>query len=133
MKPVLADTFFFLAAVNPKDSAHSRAIAWSDSYDGPLVTTAWVITELADALADHRHRQTFSRLYRTMMEDPRLRIIPAQQALLERGLRWYFDRPDKDWSLTDCISFAVMNDEALSEALTGDHHFGQAGFAALLC
>jgi hypothetical protein len=44
----------------------------------------------------------------------------------------YDARPDKDWSLTDCISFVVMGDERLTEALTGDRHFVQAGFVALL-
>jgi uncharacterized protein len=41
-------------------------------------------------------------------------------------------RPDKEWSLTDCISFAAMREENLTEALTGDRHFEQAGFRALL-
>jgi hypothetical protein len=44
----------------------------------------------------------------------------------------YFQRRDKEWSLTDCISFTVMSDEGLTDALTGDHHFEQAGFTALL-
>jgi predicted nucleic acid-binding protein len=45
---------------------------------------------------------------------------------------FYESRPDKAWSLTDCISFVVMNQHGLTEALTGDHHFEQAGFTALL-
>jgi len=48
------------------------------------------------------------------------------------GLELYARRPDKSWSLTDCISFVVMTDRGLTEALTGDHHFEQAGFRALL-
>jgi hypothetical protein len=51
---------------------------------------------------------------------------------LERGWALYADRPDKYWSLTDCISFVVMKDHQITEALTGDHHFEQAGFVALL-
>jgi len=46
--------------------------------------------------------------------------------------RMYQRRPDKNWSLTDCISFVVMQDHGITEALTGDHHFEQAGFVALL-
>jgi hypothetical protein len=49
-----------------------------------------------------------------------------------RACGWLRDRPDKDWSLTDCISFVVMEDENIKEALTADHHFEQAGFVALL-
>jgi uncharacterized protein len=41
-------------------------------------------------------------------------------------------RRDKEWSLTDCISFVVMKERGLTEALTADHHFEQAGFKALL-
>jgi predicted nucleic acid-binding protein len=44
----------------------------------------------------------------------------------------YRGRPDKEWSLTDCISFVVMGERSLTEALTSDHHFEQAGFTALL-
>ena len=63
---------------------------------------------------------------------PNTRIVPATEELLWRGFALYRSREDKEWSLTDCISFIVMADEALTEALTGDHHFTQAGFTALL-
>lgn len=132
MKPVFADTFFFLAAINPKDRAHGAALDWSDHYQGPLVTTAWVVTELADALSERRNRDTFRQLHEALLADSRLRLIPASSALMERGLKLYLSRADKDWSLTDCISFVVMTDESLTEALTGDRHFVQAGFQALL-
>jgi len=59
-------------------------------------------------------------------------VHPLSEALLARGMALYRQRPDKAWSLTDCISFVVMGDERLTEALTGDHHFEQAGFAPLL-
>jgi len=51
---------------------------------------------------------------------------------MDRGLALYISRPDKDWSLTDCISFVVMKERGLTGALTADHHFEQAGFVALL-
>jgi len=59
-------------------------------------------------------------------------IHPAHHDLFQQGLTLYKRRPDKDWSFTDCISFAVMQAEGLTEALTADHHFEQAGFTALL-
>jgi uncharacterized protein len=52
--------------------------------------------------------------------------------LLNRGLVRMSTRPDKDWSLTDCISFVVMEDEGIKEVLMADRHFEQAGFIALL-
>ena len=59
-------------------------------------------------------------------------VVPAETDLFRRGLDLYHNRPDKEWSLTDSISFVVMKDRGLTEALTGDHHFEQAGFVALL-
>ncbi len=132
MKAVFCDTFFFLAAINPSDRRHHEALAWSNTYDGPLLTTVWVMTEVADALAERQNRQAFKPFYQTLKEDERMRIISAEQSLWERSLSLYLQRPDKEWSLTDCISFTVMQDERLTDALTGDHHFEQAGFTALL-
>jgi predicted nucleic acid-binding protein len=71
-------------------------------------------------------------LYRHIQLSPAIRVVPASRALLEEGISLYSSRPDKDWSLTDCISFVVMRDEGIIQALTGDHHFEQAGFKALL-
>ena len=58
-----------------------------------------------------------------------LTLVEAGESPYRRGLALYDERPDKDWSLADCISFVVMRDAGLVEALTGDQ---QAGFAALL-
>lgn len=77
-------------------------------------------------------RTTAARFLRRFRDNPDLRIIPPSADLLDAGLVLYESRPDKEWSLTDCISFMVMAEEKLSEALTGDHHFEQAGFVALL-
>ena len=59
-------------------------------------------------------------------------VIPVSQPLFDQGIRLYSSRLDKDWSLTDCISFIAMQEQGLVEALTGDHHFEQTGFKALL-
>lgn len=66
------------------------------------------------------------------MKDPNTQVVPIDQALFDAGLALYGARLDKDWSLTDCISFVVMQREGITEALTGDHHFEQTGFVALL-
>jgi len=71
-------------------------------------------------------------LVRDLQSDPSVRIVPASQALFQRGFDLFSDRPDKDWSLVDCISFVVMKQQRLKDALTTDHHFVQAGFRALL-
>ncbi len=130
--PVFADTFYYAALVNPKDAAHVRAATCARNLQRPLVTTAWVITELADGLNKIATRSVFNRLLAIIRADPKTPVIPADQSLMDRGLILYAARPDKEWSLTDCISFLAMQQQHISEALTGDHHFEQAGFVALL-
>jgi len=67
-----------------------------------------------------------------LQSSPDVRIVSSSDDWFERGVELYRQRPDKEWSLTDCISFAVMREMKISEALTGDHHFEQAGVKALL-
>ncbi len=132
MNVIFADTFFFVAAINPRDSAHVRAIAFSDQFQGRLVTTEWIVIELANALAAGRNRLAFAELLNSIRTDPRVNIVPLSMELQRRGLELYARRWDKEWSLTDCVSFLVMSAAAVTDALTGDHHFEQAGFTALL-
>ncbi len=86
----------------------------------------------ADALAGSASRRFVASFIRDLAQDPKVRIVRAAGDWFERGLQLYEKRVDKDWPLTDCISFVVMTDEKLMDALTGDHHFTQAGFKALL-
>ena len=132
MNTRFADTFYFLALLNPGDGAHAAARTWAADLGGRLVTTDWVIVEVADALAAPSLRTAFLALWAEIGNHPAIEIIPAERTLLSRGIELYARRPDKQWSLTDCISFVVISDRGLAEALTGDHHFEQAGFRALM-
>ena len=132
MKRVFADTYFFLAALNTRDADYERALDYFGQEGIELVTTAWVLTEVAAALAPRATRASFVQFYGNLRADSAVFIVPAEPAWFERGLALYGRRLDKDWSLTDCISFVAMEEQGLREALTGDHHFEQAGFARLL-
>jgi uncharacterized protein len=88
--------------------------------------------EVADGFASSKMRRDVRRLFAEIEGDELITIVEAVESLYRRSLALYDARPDKDWSLTDCISFVVMADEGLTEALTGDRHFEQAGFVALL-
>lgn len=128
---VFADTFFYLALLNPYDADHARVRAESRARRGRVVTTHWVLMEVADAFARPAFRAKFVALLNQLDTDPMSKLIPADEALFRRGVELYEARPDKDWPLTDCVSFVVMEEEQISEALTADVHFEQAGFTAL--
>jgi len=77
-------------------------------------------------------REAFPRLLAALRADPACTIVPPTQSLLDQGVELYNERPDKSWSLTDCISFVAMREYGATQALTGDRHFEQAGFTLLL-
>jgi hypothetical protein len=129
---VFADAFFYVALINRRDEHHARVMVWVDAFEGEIVTTQWVLTEVADAFANSHARRGLRKGFEALARHPATRIIPVSPGHFDRGLELYDGRPDKAWSLTDCISFIIMKEEGLTDALTGDRHFEQAGFRALL-
>jgi hypothetical protein len=135
MRALFADTSFYVALVSPTDSAHAEAVELALQFDVDsrrLVTTQFVLIEVANFLCAPARRQEFVNLLSSIRRDRRTRLIPASQRLVDEAVSLFRDRPDKSWSLTDCTSFAVMRRLKLSEALTGDRHFEQAGFRAIM-
>ena len=128
---VFGDAFFYVALVNRKDEHHERVMEWARGFTGEIVTTQWVLTEVADAFAESHIRRRLKAGFDEMARDRATRVIEVSPEYFARGLALYDARPDKEWSLTDCISIVVMGDEGLTEALTEDGHFEQAGFVAL--
>ena len=127
-----ADTYYYLALLNPRDANHGKALATSGQRQGKLVTTRWVLAEVGDAMAAPQHRPRFVNLMSTIESDADTNIVGATDSLFREGVALFGQRLDKDWPLTDCISFVVMQHHGIQEALTGDHHFEQAGLTALL-
>jgi uncharacterized protein len=132
MNKVFADTYYYLALLVERNDSHQLALDVTEQLRGPIVTTSWVLMEFANAVSKSRRRHYFPSLLADLKQNPQVTIIPPDEALFNEGAELYRQRPDKDWSLTDCISFLVMEREGITEALTGDHHFEQAGFVALL-
>jgi predicted nucleic acid-binding protein len=132
MTGTFADTFYYLALLNPRDSAHADAVAIRGQFYGRLVTTQYVLTEVADALAAPQERPKWLALLAVLEADADVLVVPGSDGLFRRGVDLYRRRPDKDWPLTDCISFVTMGDHGITDALTGDVHFKQAGFRPLL-
>ena len=132
MRAVFADAFYFVGLINREDQHHARVVAAANRLHEDVLTTEWILAEFADALAKSASRRLVAQFIRDLQQDPKVRIIRADSELFRRGLQLCDERSDKEWSITDCISFVVMKDEGISEALTGDNHFEQAGFKALL-
>lgn len=133
MSTVFADSFYFFALLSTTDEAHSRAADFTRRYRGRFLTTEWVLTELGDGLAGTpKGRRQFLLTRDRLAVNPHVTVVTFDLELHQAAIRLYGERPDKEWSLIDCISFVVMQRQRITDALTGDHHFEQAGFIALL-
>lgn len=97
-----------------------------------FITTDFVLLEVADALCLPICKKNTADFLRNVERLKSTRVIPLDRALFQAGLDLYETRLDKDWGLTDCISFVVMQREGIVEAFTSDKHFEQAGFTRLL-
>jgi len=132
MKHVFADTSFHIALVRPDDENHAGSREFDRRFGGRYFTSEFVLIELGNWLADPRNRSVFFEIVRVLRSDPRTTILPATSEWVARRAALYGQRPDKHWSFIDCISFEMMRDVGVTDALTTDHHFTQAGFHALL-
>lgn len=133
MKAVFADTSFFVAFLNPRDTYHMAARAIMAELCTSIITTEWVLAELGSALCRGSDRGVFLGFLEDIRNHTDTKILPADSNSFEEGRALFSVRSDKDWSLIDCISFSTMRQLSLTEALTADHHFQQAGFNTLLC
>ena len=132
MKPVLADTSYYIALLSEKDVYHEAAVTLSESLLGRTVVTEYVLVELGNALCRSRYRSQFVPMVEHLLTDGNTQFIPASNSLFRQGLQLYAARPDKSWSMVDCLSIVVMKQRRLTDVLSTDEHFNQAGFRALL-
>ena len=132
MSALLADTSFFVAYLNPRDEYHARAFEWMTASVEPIIASEWVLAELANYFAESPNRRVSGSLIRALAREDRVEIEPADHASFLKSLDLYVRRQDKSWSFTDCTSFCLMKARKITNALTTDHHFEQAGFTALL-
>lgn len=129
---VFADASFYAAILNERDELYAKAREAARSLVSPVVTTEFVLLEAANFCSRGLQRSVFHRLVTKLRSAPTVEIVPASGELFEQGMKLFASRLDKEWSLTDCTSFVVMKEREITEALTADHHFEQAGYIALL-
>jgi predicted nucleic acid-binding protein len=135
MTPLFLDTSFVIALLNASDRHHEEAKAWHATLlkeQRPRLTTTAILLELGDGFARKGRWDLISPFLAAVVNDPMVQVVSVDGSLLQQAREFRDARQDKDWGLTDCVSFVVMGDHGLNEALTADRHFQQAGFRALL-
>jgi predicted nucleic acid-binding protein len=135
MSRIFVDTLYWIAITNRKDQWHRAAVSASKAIAGShLVTTQEVLTEVLNAFCEGGPilRREAVLLVRDLQADPTVTIRPQSDQTFLAALVLYEARPDKAYSLTDCISMEAMRQEAITEIPTHDSHFTQEGFTVLL-
>ena len=132
---VFADTSYWIALTDKTDMLHSAAqSAFLEIGDAQILTTEAVVIEVVNFFSQSGDwmRQKANHFVRQMIVSPEIIVLPSSREMLMSGLSLHAQRPDKNYSLTDCISMQVMRELGIFEILTHDHHFAQEGFVALL-
>jgi len=129
------DTGFVIALVSPRDRHHAIAQQLSETIEASdirLVTSQAVILEIGAALSKAAFRKAAVQTIQAIQGDSIIDIVQVENELLRRAFGLFKDRSDKEWSLADCVSFEIMRDRRITEALSPDIHFTQAGYSALM-
>lgn len=135
MQKVFVDTAAWIALLNVSDMLHNCAeqvMSKLLQQKTLLVTTEFVLLEVADALSSPTIRVKTINFINGLRQLRILQIVPISHELFINGWTLYSQRSDKGWGLTECISFVVMNQQQITTAFTSDRHFEQAGFVKLM-
>jgi len=135
MRAVFADTSYWLALLNAHDALHRRAVAIAAQLSGvKMLTSEMVFVELLNSSSSGNPRERFSVVsaVQSFRGSDFVIVVPQTPDQFAFAFERYKQSADKNWSLTDCASFQIMETERITAALTHDHHFIQAGFDALL-
>lgn len=135
MRQVFPDTAYWLALTNPFDQHHDKASRVSDSLAGTrLITSEAVLAEYLNALADKGSavRPAAVRSVETILRNPGVTVVSQTHKLFLKAFALYKARPDKGYSLTDCLSMTIMRQRKITDALTTGHHFEQERLIALM-
>ncbi len=129
------DTSYAIALSSSTDDYHHKALVIAEQLKASkthLITTRAIILEIGNALSKQKYRSKSIKLLSSLENDKTVTIIPLSETFYQKAFQLYCQRNDKNWGIVDCISFIVMGERRITEALTTDIHFQQAGFRALL-
>lgn len=132
---IYVDAAGWIALVNRRDALHTEAVRIYKQRlqeQCQLITASVVLLEVGNWLSPAPLRGLAIDLLKRIEQSSRIEVVHVTPDLYARGWKLYGNRLDKDWGIIDCISFVIMQERKLTDALTGDHHFEQAGFNVLL-
>ena len=130
---ILIDTSFIIALINERDSYHQIAAELSQRFDRqPALTTDAILLEIGDALSRPPWRASARDVISDLIDAPEIEIVSTDRQLFHEALEFFAKHDDKTYGLTDCISFVAMRERGITQALTCDKHFVQAGSQALM-
>jgi predicted nucleic acid-binding protein len=133
-RTLFADTFYWVALLNPRDPFHARVASFSHTLAAArLVTTDEVLTEVLNwfSRSGPIWRGKAATLVHSLRISPNVDVLPQTRTDFDAALALYEGRPDKGYGLTDCRSMVALRALGVSEVLTNDHHFTQEGFTIL--
>ncbi|NEO53860.1 MAG: type II toxin-antitoxin system VapC family toxin [Okeania sp. SIO3B5] len=126
------DTSFVIALINKRDQYHQQARELADRFDGyPLLSTDAILLEIGNALA-RNYKDEAIEIIEHFLSSQEIEIVRLTPQLFDKGFALYKSYQDQSWGLVDCISFVVMREANITQALTSDRHFRQAGFQTLM-
>ncbi|OCR02400.1 nucleic acid-binding protein [Oscillatoriales cyanobacterium USR001] len=134
MKVLFADSFYWIALLDPSDQWHQRVKNFNRNLKSvQFVTTDEVLSEFLNFFSGYNSTMRLGaiRRVRDMLQGHNVQVVPQNRERFITGLDLYEQRPDKEYSLTDCISMQVMKAMGITEVLTHDRHFAQEGFIIL--
>ena len=135
MRPVFADACYWIALLHEQDALHDLASLLHDEiHDRPVVTSEMVMVEMLNFFAEFGTLkcQAAVNLLLELRANLDIEIVALRTQQFWHAVDYYNARPDQQWGLVDCASFQIMEERGISEALTNDRHFAQAGFTILM-
>jgi predicted nucleic acid-binding protein len=135
VRVVFVDTLYLVALFNPRDQWHDRAIEAANLVsETNLITTEDILVELLNFFSEYGEKARRGAVSQVegILRNANIEVLPQSHETFMAGLSLYKARPDKGYSLTDCISMHAMREQGIIDILTHDNHFRQEGFTVLL-
>ena len=134
---MFADTSGWATVADRRQSFHAQAarlVQAAIANGESIVTSNLVLVELTALFTSPLRipRSQQIQFLDDLRSDPNVEIAVVDPVLEASAWQLWRSRTDKDWTMTDCASFLIMQQRGITDALTTDHHFEQAGLVRLL-